>query len=126
VFATVRTHLRENGVFIFDCWYGPGVLTDPPATRITTLGPDRLTRSAEPVMRVNENTVEVNYRFVLTAEQSHRCSEFFEKHVMRYFFVPELFLALQTVRLEPLGVTEWMSDQDPGLGTWSVAVIAKA
>src|SRR2546430_4717438 len=64
---SAKIHLRTNGVFIFDCWYGPGVLTDPPAVRTKTLctGPNRLTRLAEPVMRVNENAVEVNLRFEL-------------------------------------------------------------
>lgn len=127
-FATAKAHLRENGIFIFDCWYGPGVLTDPPASRIKTLsnGSKRLTRFAEPVMHVNQNTVEVNYRFELKDESSRTSSEFSEKHVMRYFFVPELFLALQTARLDPLAVTEWMSAHEPGCGTWSVAVVAKS
>jgi SAM-dependent methyltransferase len=122
--ATARAHLREKGVFIFDCWYGPGVLTDPPNARVRTLcsGSNRLTRFAEPVMHVNENTVEVNYRF----ELADGPSEFLEKHVMRYFFIPELFLALQAVQLKPLTVTEWMSQREPGRGTWNVAVVAKA
>jgi SAM-dependent methyltransferase len=127
-FTTAKAHLRENGLFIFDCWYGPGVLTDPPAqrTKILRTGCNRLTRVAEPVMRVNENAVEVNFRFKITGESSCTCSEFSEKHVMRYFFVPELFLALQTVQLQPLTVTEWMSEHGPRPGTWSVAVLAEA
>jgi SAM-dependent methyltransferase len=127
-FTTAKTHLRENGHFIFDCWYGPGVLTDPPAVRIKTLcsGSNRLTRLAEPVILINENAVEVNYRFELTGGSLQTSSEFYERHIMRYFFVPELFLALQNVRLEPLVVTEWMSEHEPDLGTWSVAVIAKS
>jgi SAM-dependent methyltransferase len=127
-FTTAKTHVQTNGLFIFDCWYGPGVLTDPPAVRIKSLcsGSNRLTRFAEPVMRFNENAVEVNYRFVLTDKSTRMCSEFYEKHVMRYFFVPELFLALRIVRLEPLAVTEWMSKHEPGHGAWSVAVVAKS
>jgi SAM-dependent methyltransferase len=126
-FTTARAHLRQNGIFIFDCWYGPGVLSDLPVARTKTLynGLRRLTRFAQPVMRVNENVVEVNYSFELADAPSHTCSEFHEKHVMRYFFVPELFLALETVGLKPLLVTEWMSQREPGLATWSVAVVAK-
>ncbi len=33
MFKTAAKHLKQNGVFIFDFWYGPGVLTDPPAVR---------------------------------------------------------------------------------------------
>jgi SAM-dependent methyltransferase len=127
-FTTAKAHLQANGVFIFDCWYGPGVLTDPPVSRTKTLssGSNRLTRFAEPMMLVNEDAVEVNYRFKLADQSSRRDSEFYEKHVMRYFFVPELFLALQTVQLEPLAVTEWMRKHEPGRGTWSITVIARS
>lgn len=126
--VTSKKHLRDNGVFIFDCWYGPGVLTDPPTKRVRTLscGSNQLTRLADPVMRVNENAIEVNYRFELKDKLSGKCSEFHEKHVMRYFFVPELFLALRFEQLKPLAVTEWLSQREPGRGTWSVAVIAKS
>ena len=33
MFKTAAKHLKQNGVFIFDFWYGPGVLTEPPAVR---------------------------------------------------------------------------------------------
>ena len=33
MFKTAAKHLKQNGIFIFDFWYGPGVLTDPPAVR---------------------------------------------------------------------------------------------
>jgi SAM-dependent methyltransferase len=127
-FTTTKTHLRDNGLFIFDCWYGPGVLTDPPVVRTKTLysGSNRLARFAEPVLLVNDNAVEVHYCFELSDESSGKSLEFFENHVMRYFFVPELFLALQMARMEPLAVTEWMSQREPGRGTWSIAVVAKA
>jgi SAM-dependent methyltransferase len=127
-FTTATTHMQTNSLFIFDCWYGPGVLTDPPAVRTKSFcsGSSRLTRFAEPVMRINENAVEVNYRFVRTDKMSCRSSEFDEKHVMRYFFVPELALALQSVRLEPLAVNEWMRQHEPSRATWSIAVVAKS
>ncbi|HPO61388.1 MAG TPA: class I SAM-dependent methyltransferase, partial [Exilispira sp.] len=33
-FETVKKHLKPEGIFICDCWYGPGVLNDPPVIRI--------------------------------------------------------------------------------------------
>ncbi|MGE5749408.1 MAG: class I SAM-dependent DNA methyltransferase, partial [Gemmatimonas sp.] len=30
-FRTAREHLRPNGVFVFDCWYGPAVLRQWPS-----------------------------------------------------------------------------------------------
>src|SRR5690606_25042100 len=32
-----KNHLVDGGVFIFDFWYGPAVLTDLPTTRIKRL-----------------------------------------------------------------------------------------
>jgi SAM-dependent methyltransferase len=126
--TTARTHLRENGLFIFDCWYGPGVLTDRPTVRAKTLynGSNELTRFAEPVMSASANAIEVNYRFEFKNKATNQYSEFHERHVMRYFFIPELFLALQMVQFETLGVTEWMSNHEPALKTWSIAVVARA
>jgi predicted TPR repeat methyltransferase len=48
--TTAATHLKPGGVFIFDCWYGPGVFTDPPETRVRRLEGDgfTVTRIAEP------------------------------------------------------------------------------
>jgi SAM-dependent methyltransferase len=127
VLATAKTHLQPNGVFVFDCWYGPGVLSDPPATRTKHVRrrSQRLTRIAEPVMRVNNNVVEVNYRFVLENGASHFAEAFRETHRMRYFFVPELLLALQIAGLEPVTFSEWMSADAPGRRTWSLSAIAR-
>ena len=32
-FQTAREHLNKGGIFLFDCWYGPAVLTDRPEVR---------------------------------------------------------------------------------------------
>ena len=61
MFKTAAKHLKQNGVFIFDFWYGPGVLTDPPAVRKKRLENKdiEVLRIAEPVMYPNENIVDV-------------------------------------------------------------------
>ena len=63
-FATARAHLKPGGIFIFDCWYGPAVLTDRPAVRVKRLEDTAIfvTRIAEPVMHPNDNIVDVNYQ----------------------------------------------------------------
>ena len=63
MFKTAAKHLKSNGVFIFDFWYGPGVLTDPPEVRQKRLENKdiEVLRIAEPVMYPNENVVDVNY-----------------------------------------------------------------
>jgi SAM-dependent methyltransferase len=125
-FTTARTHLRENGVFIFDCWYGPGVLTDPPVVRVKRLqqGLCRLLRIAEPRIRINEDLVDIRYDFVVTG-RPEECSEFEEMHTMRYFFAPELSLVLQTTRFNLLALAEWMTGREPDKRTWNVSVVVR-
>ena len=57
--VTIREHLKPGGLFIFDCWYGPAVLSDPPVVRVKRLEDANIqvTRLAEPVMHANDNLV---------------------------------------------------------------------
>ncbi|WGS03080.1 class I SAM-dependent methyltransferase (plasmid) [Bradyrhizobium sp. ISRA443] len=128
-FATANAHTRPGGLFIFDCWYGPGVLGDPPAVRIKRVYDEQqqpvLIRIAEPTMRINQNIVDVQYHFMNRDKNTGIYSEFYETHAMRYFFVPELFLALETVGFTPVVVAESMTNREPVWGTWNVSVVAR-
>lgn len=56
-FETARHYLNPGGVFIFDVWYGPTVLTERPSVRIKSMADDQteIIRLAEPVLHPNEN-----------------------------------------------------------------------
>ncbi len=92
VLATAREHLKPGGLFLFDFWYGPGVLTDPPTGRVKTMEDvhTRCVREAKPVPRVNDNIVEVHYTVRLADIHSGQVAELREAHCMRYWFMPEL------------------------------------
>lgn len=126
-FTSAKTHLQSNGLFIFDCWYGPGVLTDPPGVRVRRLqqGSSRLLRIAEPTMRVNENLVDIRYGFLVTGGPEGS-SEFEEMHTMRYFFPPELALALQMTGFCVVTLSEWLTGREPDSRTWNVSVVARS
>jgi len=125
-FATAKSHLENGGVFVFDCWYGPGVLSDPPVKRTKVLqqGEQPLLRLAEPAMHVNANLVDVSYRFVFEEAGWETPSEFQETHAMRYFFAPELALALQIMGFKMAALTEWMNEREPDHHSWNVSVVA--
>ena len=40
-FETARHHLNSSGIFIFDVWYGPAVLTERPVVRIKRMADDQ-------------------------------------------------------------------------------------
>jgi len=62
-FATASAHLKRGGIFIFDYWYGPAVLTNLPTVRVKRVenGDIGVLRLSEPSIKVNENIVDINY-----------------------------------------------------------------
>ena len=124
-FATARVHLKPGGVFIFDCWYGPAVLTDRPSVRVKRLEDDAIsvTRLAEPVMHPNENLVDVNYHVFVREKTAGRVEELKESHRMRYLFRPEVEAFLENNGLRIIECAEWMTGKEPGFDTWGVCFV---
>lgn len=91
-FETAAAHLSPGGLFLYDFWYGPAVLTQKPEVRIKRLENSeiKVTRIAEPVLNVNENWVDVNYAVFIENKSVGGIDQLRERHRMRYFFLPEL------------------------------------
>jgi SAM-dependent methyltransferase len=125
-FRTAAEHTAPGGVFVFDCWYGPGVLTDPPAVRVKRVSSELLNviRIAEPVVDSVANVVQVNYSMHVQEKTLPGERWISESHRMRYFFVPEIELMLGDVGYRLQGVYRWMSDECPTLGTWNAMFVA--
>jgi len=125
-FATAREHLNPGGVFIFDCWYGPAVLTGRPAVRVKRLEDEEISviRIAEPVMHPNDNLVEVNYQVLVRDKATGAVDELKETHRMRYLFRPEIELLLAGAGMKLVAAAEWMTDSEPGFDTWGACFVA--
>jgi SAM-dependent methyltransferase len=125
--ATAKTHLNSNGIFIFDAWYGPAVLTDKPVVRVKRLEDDliKVVRIAEPKLHPNENIVDVNYTTLIENKDSGKTETIKEKHRMRYLFRPEIEICLKQEGLTILHSEEWMSKKGPDCSTWGVVFICK-
>lgn len=121
-FATVREHLAPDGICLFDCWYGPAVLTERPEVRQRELEDDRtrVIRHAEPVLYPNDNLVDVYYRIDVLDKLDATCQRLEETHRMRYLFRPEVQLLLEQNGLRIVLFEEWLTGKEPGLDTWSV------
>jgi SAM-dependent methyltransferase len=93
-FTSIGEHLKEGGIFIFDCWYGPAVMLDLPAIRVKEMEDDniKVIRVTKPIMNFNESIVEVNFEVNVFDKTSHTFQTIYEKHPMRYFFQNELQL----------------------------------
>ena len=127
-FTTAKLHLKQGGLFIFDCWYGPAVLTDRPSVRVKTVEDAKksVIRIAEPEMIANENIVNVNYHVIIKDKLTDKMTELREAHRMRYLFKPEVDDMLGKLGFVPIVCTEWMTDQAPGFDTWNVCFVTRA
>lgn len=126
-FKTASEHLKPGGVFIFDCWYGPTVLSDPPRIVVRHLEDDDIfvTRVAEPEMHPEKNIVIVNYTMFVEEKSSGSIQKITECHPMRYLFTPEVKRLAHDAGMEVLASEEWMTNRKPGLDTFSVYFAAR-
>ena len=122
-FNNVRGHLKQDGLFIFDCWHGPAVLHQKPEVRIKRLqsGSNRVCRIAEPRMLSKENRVDVNYQIFV--KENELWSELNEIHPMRYLFQPEIDTLLSGSGMQLLHSEEWLTGNKPSPDTWSVVYV---
>jgi SAM-dependent methyltransferase len=127
-FETAKAHLKPGGIFIFDVWYGPTVLTDRPQVRVKRLENEaiQVTRIAEPTIDPNSNTVAVNYQILITDKKTGNVETVNETHHMRYLFKPELELIGQQVGLKLLHSGAWLSDAAPGFDSWGTFFVMKS
>lgn len=127
VMETARQHLKSGGLFLFDFWYGPGVLTDPPTERdrIMEDAHTKVYRHAHPVHRVNDNLVEVHYSINLTDKSSGTQSSLNEVHKMRYWFLPELRYLASGSGFTVMAEGAWRSFELPIKTTWNAWILLK-
>jgi SAM-dependent methyltransferase len=125
---TARRHLRPGGLFAFDAWFGPAVLTQKPTDRCKIIDRDgeRIVRFVHPELRILDHVVEVNYH-VLRLREKQVADETSETHSMRFLFPQEIghYLDESGFRLRNLSPflrpDDQLTDQD-----WNMAVVAEA
>ncbi len=126
-FEVAKKHLKDGGIFIFDFWYGPAVLTDLPTNKIKRLenGNIKVTRLAEPILNAQKNIVDVNYDIFIENKETKEVIEKKELHKMRYFFDTELEFICESIGFNILNKYEWLSYKKPDFSSWNVVWIIK-
>lgn len=125
MFKNVHTHLAKGGVFIFDYWFGPAVLTDRPMVRTKHMESDAITveRLATPVMHADTSLVDVNYDIKITDKAAGTVEQLQETHHMRYLFPTEIELLARATGFKVKHSCEWMTGKTPDYSTWGVCSI---
>ncbi|NHZ85038.1 MAG: methyltransferase domain-containing protein [Planctomycetia bacterium] len=126
-FDTVSKHLKPGGIFIFDCWYGPAVISDKPFKRTKNFENDKLiiNRTATPHIHAKKNQVDVHFDIKITNKQTRKSEYINEIHKMRYLFNPEIELFLKVNNLKLLHSEEWLTGNEPDFNSWYVTFICE-
>lgn len=126
-FQTARKALDKEGLFLFDAWYGPGVLSDKPVVRVKEIEDEkhRLIRIARPVMHDRDNVVDVCYEVLVIDKESGKTRTINEVHHMRYFFRPEIEFLLKEAGFELIENLDCRTLKETSYESWTSFFLAK-
>jgi SAM-dependent methyltransferase len=126
-FTTAAKHLDSGGVFFFDVWHGPAVLTERPSVRVKRVENDvtKLTRIAEPELNARANLVTVRYTVFAESKVSVALTTFQEEHLMRYYFPLEIQLLAQMTGFRVERSEEFLTGGSVSERTWGVAYLLR-
>src|SRR5262249_57809 len=128
IFGTARAALAEDGIFIFDFWYGPAVLSERPQVRVKRIegAEDCVTRIAEPTLDINRNVVYLKYTLIVADRDRGQIEEIKELPSVRYLFLPEIELLAANSGFEIAESGEWLTGNRLHSRCWSGYVAARA
>ena len=124
---TANVHLQKGGLFIFDCWYGPGVLTDRPTIRNKQFENNDylVTRLSTPTMYANDNCVDVDFKVNILDKKTEQEYTLNEVHKMRYLFLPEIKYYLNTNGFDLVLDEEWLTSKELTYSSWNAVFVCK-
>lgn len=125
VFNTASSHLNSEGIFIFDIWYKPAVLTQVPEVRVKEMENDEINviRHCMPEHIIEKSIINVNYSIQIIDNINNHTEEIYEKHSMRYFSEEEIKNFAKQNGIEIIHTEEWLSAASPSEKTWGVCFV---
>jgi len=125
-FKTVSQSINNGGIFIFDYWHGPGVLSDPPKEVSRTVTKDDLVikRDTKPLVKKERNIVNVNFDLSIS-RSDQKIDQVQECHVMRYFSEEELREFLDLNNFNIIFSKEWLTSKELSNNSWYGCIVAQ-
>ena len=123
---TARRHLKKGGIFVFDGWFGPAVLSQRPERRRHQYknGQDTIVREVTPHLDPIRQAVTVHYD-VFTQRDGQIIKQIKENHIMRFMFVQEMTLLMQSAGLKLVHYCPFLEpDGQLSTDTWNVSFVA--
>lgn len=125
--ASARAHLTPGGAILFDFWYGPAVLADPPKRRDreVELEGRRIRRITNPHWDRARDVVRIEFD-VIESDAGGKSSSTHEEHPMRYFFEDGLRRSLVSAGFAVVEIAEWLTGKSPNEKSFGVYALARA
>ncbi len=119
-FSNIYEQLKDGGVFVFDLWYGPGVVQFPPSSRKRSFKDEKLSveRVSTPNQDFNNCSVEVNFTVDIKDLENNETSQLKETHLMRYFFLNEIKLFAEAAGFKFKHSFNWMETTELKSDSW--------
>lgn len=126
-FESASRHLKKDGIFIFDCWYGPAVMHDIPKVKIKCLEDEKIKviRITEPGIFYNENKVDVKFTLFVEDKKSKNITTLHEDHLMRYLFKPEIENIMNATGFDLIHSEEWLTSNPISHLTWGACFVGQ-
>lgn len=126
-FKTIKCHLKDNGIAIFDYWHTSAVMSIIPSNRVSRKEnhSTKYIRICEPEILPKKNIVNVNYEFIIIDKLTSKADVFYEVHPMRHFSIPEINFFLKNENLRLITSHEWLTYNEPSIDTWSLFSVIK-
>lgn len=127
MFLNIREYLKLGGIFLFDCWYGPAVLSQRPESRVHSYKMKdnrQVLRLVTPELDVLRHVAEINYR-VLEIKEDRIISDISESHRMRFFFPMEMQYFIGKAGFKDVGLYPFEALEYPlTIDDWNMLVTA--
>ena len=126
-FANAERHLVSGGLFLFDVWHGPAVLSQRPEARTKRVASDALevVRHAAPTLDTATRTVRVDYNIECRDTATQVTTRFAERHVLRYLFPAEIDRLAEDAGLVCIAAEEFATGRPPSDATWGVLYVLR-
>jgi len=125
---TVKKHLKKDGFFICDFWYGPAVLHEKPGEKVRFIQQEdiKIIRASKGILDIFHHLVKVHFH-LWKIKSDKIISETTEEHTMRFFFPQELNFFLQQAGLKLITITSFSDPtNEPDESEWNAQAIVRS
>lgn len=116
----VLRSLKKNGLFVFDCWYGPAVLKSRPENKEKKIS-EKLIRKTTQKLDIEKSIIDINFELSENGKTIVK-----ENHKMRFWFFQELEYFLNKNGFKLLKICNFLDlNSKISEDNWNIFVIAK-